>query len=61
MACDVTIERLDTSDKIHLTPDGNTTLDQLLLTVAEKCGISPMTTSLFAFMQVTHDCFKFGS
>jgi len=53
MACDVTIERLDTSDKIHLTPDGNTTLDQLLLTVAEKCGISPMTTSLFAFMQET--------
>lgn len=52
MACDVIIERLDTEEPLVVSAKQDDTLDDLMVTVADKCNISPVTTTLFAFKQV---------
>ena len=55
MACDVRIERLDKSeaeDDLLINARDEDTLDELMVTVTEKCLISPTTRTLFAFKQV---------
>ena len=55
MACDVTIERFD-KEKEPLTLTNvreDVTMDDLMVTVAQQCHISPVVRPLFSFKQVT--------
>ena len=54
MACDVTIERFD-KEKEPLTLTNvreDVTMDDLMVTVAQQCHISPVVRTLFSFKQV---------
>ena len=55
MAGDVTIERFD-KEKDPLVLSNvreDVTMDELLVTVAQECHISPVVRTLFSFKQVT--------
>eukprot|EP00092_Neocalanus_flemingeri_P038172 GFUD01041549.1.p1 GENE.GFUD01041549.1~~GFUD01041549.1.p1 ORF type:complete len:1200 (+),score=378.78 GFUD01041549.1:57-3656(+) len=51
MASDVTLELLDREAPVILHCDQHTTMDQLLVTTAATCHISPVARGLFAFKQ----------
>ena len=52
MASDVTLDLLDREGPVTLECDQSTTMDQLLVTTAATCHISPVARGLFAFKQV---------
>ena len=55
MAFDITVEGFDQDYfPLHLSVEGDVNLDDLMVIVADKCGISPAARTLFAFQQVTH-------
>ena len=55
MACDVTIERFDKEKEplILTNVREDVTMDELLVSVAHQCNISPVVRTLFSFKQVT--------
>ena len=55
MVFDITVEGFDQDYfPLHLSVEGDVNLDDLMVIVADKCGISPAARTLFAFQQVTH-------
>ena len=54
MACDVRLELLgpDLVQLVRETVPGETSLEDLLVRAAKRCGISPLARNLLAFKQV---------
>ena len=52
MASDVTLDLLGREGVVTQACDQDTSMDQLLITTAITCHISPMARGLFAFKQV---------
>ena len=61
MACDVSIDHFlppCSKDKerppLELRLEAGTSMDEVMVEVADICGISPVATTLFAFKQVSN-------
>ena len=52
MASDVTLELLDREEVMTMECEQDLTMDQLLVSMADICHISPVAKGLFAFKQV---------